>query len=183
MLQGLVQAAQQAQVATGDSGDELLHIVLPKVLEWPFLLFVALLLFWCLFGKELRAILCRGDILLSWGDRRIHLRELSKSLDEELDPIRDDIEELRRSAAEKAPLGAVVTSRVLDDDDMERVKTLVRGALEGSQFQWRSIERLAGASGVNEKRVLEIIRADPTIRLSIGKSGRQIAGLRTRVGD
>ena len=142
MLQELVQAAQQAPAPTGDSGEELWHIMLPKLLEWPFLLFVALVSFWCLFGKELRAILCRGDILLSWGDRSIHLRELSKSLDEELDPIRDDVEELQRSAAEKVPQGAVVTSRVVDDDDVERVTTLVRGALERSKFQWRSIERL-----------------------------------------
>ena len=183
MLQELTQAAQHAQAAVGESGEELWHVVLPKLLEWPFLLFVALMSFWYLFRKEIRAILGRGDILLSWGDRSIHLRELSKSLDEELDPIRDDIEELRLSAAKNMPPGAVDTSRVVDDDDMERVKTRVRGALERSKFQWRSIERLAGASGVDEKRVLEIIRADPTIRLSVGKSGRQIAGLRTRVGD
>ena len=183
MLQESVQAAQQAQAAAEGSGEELWHVVLPKLLEWPFLLFVALMWFWCLFGKELRAMLSRGDILLSWGDRSIHLQELSKSLDEELEPIRDDIEALQHSAAQQLPPGSVVTPRVADDDDMERVKTLIRKALETSKFQWRSIERLAGASCVDEKQVLEIVRADPTIRLGLGKSGRQIAGLRTRVGD
>ena len=52
MLQESVQAMQQAQAAAEGSGEELWHVVLPKLLEWPFLLFVALMWFWCLFGKE-----------------------------------------------------------------------------------------------------------------------------------
>ena len=183
MLQVSVQAAQQAQVVAEGSGEGLWHVVLPKLLEWPFLLFVALVWFGWLFGKELRAMLSRGDILLSWGDRSIHLRELSRSLDEELEPIRDDIEALQCSAAQQLPPGAVVTQRVADDDDKERVKTLIRKALETSKFKWRSIERLAHVSRVDENQVLEIVRDDSTIRLGLGKSGRQIAGLRTRVGD
>lgn len=161
----------------------LLPILLPKLLEAPFLLFVAAVLFIWWFRQQLTALLGRGDILISWGERSIHLRELSKSLDEELEPIRDDIEALKRSipggpASIQAPRQDVQVAG-LPTQDCKHVAARIREALESSQFMWRSIDRLAAVSGMEESQVLEILRADPEVRLSVGKSGRQIAGLRS----
>jgi hypothetical protein len=164
---------------------ELLPVLLPKLLEAPFLLFVAVVVFLCRFRRELTGLLSRGDILISWGEKRsIRLRELSKSLDEELEPIRDDIETLKRSigaGSEPTKVSPPVPPREADED-RKQIATRIREGLRSSEFTWRSVERLAAVSGTTESQVLEILRADPDVRLSVGKSGRQIAGLKSRVG-
>jgi hypothetical protein len=221
-----------------ESIKEMLRIILPKLFEAPFLGFVAVIVFVWSFRRELRLLFGRGDILLSWGERSIRLRDLSKSLDEELDPIRDDIEGLRRSVEPSsdpmrtvdpefriggkfAPEGwtpyegqllPIAENKKLFDligtayggdgestfalpdlrgssnirmpnEDAEQVTSRLRSALESPKFKWRSIERLAAISGLPESRVLELLYADPSVRVSIGKSGRQIAGLKSRVGE
>lgn len=163
---------------------ELLRILLPKLLEAPFLLFIVAVIFLAWFRRELTALLTRGDILISWGERSIRLRDLSESLDEELDPIRDDIEDLKlsigvRSDAAQVSTGAGATNAA---EDRQHIAARIQEELRSSEFSWRSIGRLASAAGTTESQVLQILRADPEVRLSVGKSGRQIAGLKKRVG-
>jgi hypothetical protein len=42
------------------------------------------------------------------------------------------------------------------------------------------VERLSHLAGVSEADALEILRSDPNVVLSRGKSGRQIARLKSR---
>ncbi|MBX7258032.1 MAG: hypothetical protein K1Y02_16850 [Candidatus Hydrogenedentes bacterium] len=163
--------------------------VLIKLLDWPFLFFVALCLIVFIFRKQLVVLLNRGDIQVSWGENRnIRLRDLSENLDKELDPIRDEIETIKEavsnlqqqsgaSSAQQTLLGEpVVISAVDRDNAMQRIKD----ALTSSQYKWRSIDRLAAIAGLEVPQALSIIRSDPEILLSIGKSGRQIARLKSR---
>jgi hypothetical protein len=163
---------------------EMLRIILPKLFEAPFLGFLGFILFLLWFRRELRLLFGRGDILLSWGERSIRLRELSKSLDEELEPIRDDIETLRKSIelTDKKDTVEKALTPSPANEDAEHARSRIRAALASSEYKWRSIDRLAAISGLPESRVLELIRGDPFVRLSVGKSGRRIVGLTSRVG-
>jgi hypothetical protein len=195
-------------LATGASSSPWYQLI-PKVLDWPFLLFVLLVAALVLFYREIQGRVGKGGFSLKWGDGEITIQELSGSLDKELDPIKDDLTELR---AELHQIGSE-RSRVPIERTREHIAFIagpppvtdlpgpplalppppepgpigaqarVRRALEGSEYRWRSIERLAAAAGVPESSALEILRADPEVRLSLGKSGRRIAGLRSRVGD
>ena len=63
--------------------------VLLALLDWPFLLFVFLLLLVLIFKKKVMGLFERGDIQIGWGEgRHIKLKELSDGIDEEIDPIR-----------------------------------------------------------------------------------------------
>jgi hypothetical protein len=74
--------------------------VILKLLDWPFLACVILLLALFLFRQQMAGIFGRGDILISWGENRsIRLRELLSSLDQELDPIRDEISVIKQAIA------------------------------------------------------------------------------------
>ena len=112
----MIQAVQNTSSVTENAGENLLEILLPKSLDWPFLFFLGLLAFCWWFRVELKSVLRRGDILLSWGDRSIRLRELSKSLDEELEPIRDDIESLKRLMAETGNSAEILPTELFDAD-------------------------------------------------------------------
>jgi hypothetical protein len=196
--------------SSSTSAPSVLYPVLGKLLDWPFLLFIVLLGVLIAFQKEFRALLARRDISIKWGDHEIKLRDLSASIDKELDPIRDDLEGLRESpvvfppgltsqlinasvrraidmsdaSAESSGSGtAQLVSGVTKEQRTSAIRNRLRAALQNSQFRWRSVERLAVTAGISESAVVDFLRGDPEVRLSVGKSGRQIAGLRNRVGD
>jgi hypothetical protein len=159
-----------------------------KLLDWPFLLFVVLLFFIWIFRKQLISVFSRGDILLSWGDRSIRLRELSENLDKELDPIREEIDAVKQAVERiqssigtpksqqiEPPPSATHSNKQLDD-----AKQRIQEALKSGKYRWRSIERLAAIGGISENQTLDILRSDPEVVFSVGKSGHQIARLKSR---
>jgi hypothetical protein len=163
-------------------------VLVSKLLDWPFLLFCGLLLFVVLFFRPLHNLLGRGDILLSWGEgRSIRLRELSKRLDQEFDPVHDDIEELRNKLEKlqtqsNNQTGAVVaeghsfTERHSPTDARQRIL----GALKNGKWRWRSLETLSSIAGISEQQTLDLLRSESEVVLGKGKSGRRIARHRSR---
>jgi hypothetical protein len=162
--------------------DPWLEIVL-KLLDWPFLLSIVLFTFLCLFRRPLTALLSRSDIELSWGEgRSIRLRDLGDNLDKELDPLRDEVEALKQAAppvttAEAAKEGAPTPLTSEPRADAQRVMI---EALANPKFRWRSIERLAAIANLPQPEAAELLRFNPDVVFSIGKSKQPIARLKTR---
>jgi len=74
--------------------------VLQTLLDWPFLLFVLILVIVVGFRAQVRAMMGRGDIQISWGENQhIHLKDLSDGLDQEIDPIKEELQLLRDRVA------------------------------------------------------------------------------------
>jgi hypothetical protein len=163
---------------------EALHweAVIVKLLDWPFLLFILLVVFLLLFRVHLIALLNRGDISIGWGDRTIRLRELSQNLDRELDPIRDELETLKKTVAALTPLQEQASipatpASAFPSGARERILETLRDG----KFDWRSIETLANLGGISESQTMDLLRTEPSVVLSLGKSGKPIAGLKSRV--
>jgi hypothetical protein len=165
------------------------HVLL-KLLDWPFLLFVVLGLFILLFRKQLVAVLNRGDIWISWGEHHgIRLRELPDKLDQELAPIRDEIEAIKKAVASIGLQAGVSeaqhleppSSNGLSDAQKQETARRMKEALEAGEYRWRSIERLAAIGGVSEGQALNILRSDPDVVLGADKSGRRLARLASRL--
>lgn len=159
------------------------HVLL-KLLDWPFLLFLIVCVVLVLFRQQLAALFSRGDISISWGKgRSIQLRQLSNHLDEELDPLRDEIECLKQMVADlQAHAGmpeenCIVpsTTQVLSAEEEEQASQRMQQALQSGEYRWRSLERLAAVSGVPEGEALKVLRSHPDVVLGTDKSGRQIA--------
>ncbi len=172
--------------------ESLKHLMVSKLLDWPFLLFVLVIVVGFRFGQEIVAVLRRGDITLAWGERSIRLRDLSQSFDKEIDPIRDDIDGLKRAVTRLEAQGVQIdhpqpslpetaATSAARNDLQEETKRRLREALQSPKFSWRSIDRLAAIAAVEESVVLDVLRSDPEVIFSLGKSGRQLAGLRSRV--
>jgi hypothetical protein len=167
------------------------HLMLPKLLEAPVLIVVVLIGFAVWLRKEIRSMLSRKSISISWGDGSIQLTDLSENLDKELEPIRDEIEGLKRALSEpshsdasrhavpSAPSAVGNNDVSLPPGASERIEA----ALEHSQFKWRSIGRLAAAAGITEEQALAAVRVNPKMKLGVGKSGSIIAALKSRVGS
>jgi ElaB/YqjD/DUF883 family membrane-anchored ribosome-binding protein len=154
-------------------------VLASKLLDWPFLLFCGLLLFTLLFFGPLHGLLGRGDILVSWGEgKSIRLRDLSKKLDQEFDPVHGDIDELR-SKVEQLQRQAGQTSSA-SDAQVPDVRERILDALKNGKWRWRSLEALSDLAGLSEQQTLEILRSERDVVLSRGKSGRRIARHRLR---
>ncbi len=167
-----------------------LELVLLKMLDWPFLAFVILLLAIFLFRRQMASVFGRGDILISWGENRsIRLRELAASLDEELDPIRDEVNVIKKAIAvieanfkvPNAPRMEPITKDELAPDQREMAKKRMKEALVTGEYLWRSLDRLAIIGGISESQALDVLRTDSEVVLSIDKSGRRIARLASRL--
>jgi hypothetical protein len=161
------------------------HDVVLKLLEAPFLVFLTITVRLIVLRKELKALFARSEISIKWGDHSIELKDLSSNFDKELEPLRDDIEVLRQALSQNSSSARVLGVAQAPDEagELAPIRAHLEQALRHSQFKWRSIERLSAIAGASEEQVLSLLRSDPDVRLSVGKSGRQIAGLRSRVGS
>lgn len=156
--------------------------------DWPFLLFVLLVLFAYHFKEKINGLLERGDIQISWGDNKyIKLKDLSEGIDKEIDPLKEEIDDLKEKINE---FGRIVNSnngkesksenaRLTDNQKIEAEKRIYDG-LNNFKYRWRSIERLAAISGITESEVLDILRSNPGVVLSMSKSKKPIAQLRLK---
>ncbi|WP_338669927.1 hypothetical protein [Pseudodesulfovibrio methanolicus] len=73
--------------------------ILLKLLDWPFLLFVGLVLFVQTFREEMRKVIARGGLTVTWGDATFSIDKLPEQLDENFAPLDDDIRTLEERVA------------------------------------------------------------------------------------
>jgi hypothetical protein len=73
--------------------------ILLKLLDWPFLLFVGLVLFVRTFREEMRKVIARGGLTVTWGDATFSIDKLPEQLDENFAPLDDDIRTLEERVA------------------------------------------------------------------------------------
>ena len=66
-----------------------------KFLDWPVLFAVILVGLILLFRRQLGALLARGGVTLTWGDKSIAIAELPEKLNEDFAPITDDIQDIK----------------------------------------------------------------------------------------
>ena len=157
-----------------------------KFLDWPFLLFVILLVLIIIFRHQIRTILGRGDITISWGEgRSIKLHDISDHLDQELDQIREDMQLLKETLHNMqsgAPVhdDKIVVAKVLSEQERHDAAKRMVEALEDGKWRWRTIERLSIIAGTTESEAIKILRGNHEVVLGQDKSGNHIARLRSR---
>jgi hypothetical protein len=156
-------------------------------LDWPFLFFVGISVFVWFFRDSVAALLGRGDIQISWGENRhIKLTEISEGIDEELDPLKEDIQLLKNQVinleASIAPTNGDSKGQKpkqpegLSADAKEDAKKRLLAELKTGKYRWRSMGTIAKKAAISEDDAVDILRAATSdVVLSIGKTGRQIA--------
>lgn len=160
-------------------------LVLEGVLDWPFLLFVIIIFSSLFFRQQLGGLLSRGDIAIDWGTGNIRLRDLSEKFDQEVDPVREDLDALKQAVR---ALELQMGSRSLDEEpsaadpsSADETERRLAEALASPKFKWRSIPRLAQIAALSESGVRDVLSTNPQVVFSADKSGNQLAGLRSRV--
>jgi hypothetical protein len=78
----------------------------------------------------------------------------------------------------KAP-DAMKKVEIKDKRKYNAYERMLQG-LKDEAWTWRSVNKLAGMAGITEDEAIEILRYDPNIAFSVGKSKRRIVKLRNR---
>ena len=151
-----------------------------KIFTWPLTILIILVFF-----KEPLLDLIRNIKKIKKGDFEA---EFDKKADElvaqEVIPIQDQLDKFRKEIEERLEQeflgGEKIKSRstgmLTDEPSTEDViSTRVFNALQNGPYEWRSIDRLAMEAATSNEKVLEILRKDDNVKLSRGRSGRQIA--------
>lgn len=159
-----------------------------KLLDWPMLLFVAIAIVVTIFHNQIASAL-GGDIRISWGTGRIRIKQLSKNLDKELDPIRDEIDRIKEavtvleSASARtagAPPMQPTETKPLMAEDQQKAFDRMLDALRDGRYVWRSIERLAIIGRVSEAQAHEMLLGSAKVVVGTSKAQRPLARLKTR---
>jgi hypothetical protein len=143
-----------------------------KIFEWPFLAFILLISVVVLFYESLSSVLSRGELTIAWSkDQSVRVSNLSAAISGELDPIREDInalkkavEEIKNGARHRAgtgrgrPLLGDVTQHLVadsndggageniqDDAAVLAIDNLVAGNVSASGVEKARIEKLRDA--------------------------------------
>jgi hypothetical protein len=160
-------------------------LLLEGVIDWPFLLFVIIIFCSLFFRQQLGGLLSRGDIAIDWGTGSIRLRELSEKFDQEVDPVREELDALKQAVT---ALESQTGSRSLGDESpaptassADETERRLTEALASPKFKWRSIPRLAQMAALSEPAVRDVLGTNPEVVFSADKSGNQLAGLRGHV--
>lgn len=173
--------ASAATKISPDGGGINWENVIVQALDWPFLLFVLLAVLFVLYRKHLLGILQSGDIQISWGENRsISLKNLSTTLDEELDPLREEVAFLQEQIDQITKKSDTKSKQQLSTDDKENAIVKMKDGLQSHKYRWRSIERLAVMAGVTEEQAHDLLGGQNDVVISKGKSGRIIARLSHR---
>jgi hypothetical protein len=65
----------------------------------------------------------------------------------------------------------------------EAIRSRLDEALSHPRYKWRSLDKVAAAAAIPVDRATALLQADDRVRFSRGRSGNQIVGLRSRVGE
>jgi len=92
----------------------------------------------------------------------------------------DKLIALLQEASESEPAAEPEHAVDFEDGRRRAIHQIMKEALEDINWTWRSIHTLAGKAGVSEEEAADILRQDDNVKLSLGKSGRRIAKLKSR---
>jgi hypothetical protein len=157
-----------------------------KLLDWPFLIAVVLIFFIIFFQKPLKALIYRTEEF-KWGEYSIRLSQLGKKFDQELDtqldaklePLRNELEVLKKSSPEKKPQEVLFADDAIINEPSADALNRIKRALMSPEYRWRTISRLAAIAGISEPEATRLVRS-LNVDFDVNKSGERIAKLKSR---
>jgi hypothetical protein len=97
-------------------------------------------------------------------------------------PSRDFVQLARDLALDHEPFRYDSAEAVRELEDDRGIRGRLTEALQHREHKWRTLERVSIEAATSEEKAADLLRSDPRVRFSKGKSGKIIVGLRTRVG-
>jgi TIR domain len=124
-------------------------------------------------AKKLNALLGEPAGDLEFGN--------TESVSDEMTGVSSLLDQIVQSKVPKETDSPGIDGPGVADDALAPARRRIREELADSRWSWRSIHALSGSAGLDENATLDILRADPLVRLARSKSGKVIAQLKIPV--
>lgn len=158
------------------------HEFLLKTLDWPFLLFVTLIVLIFVFRNDIKKILNKAKITIKYGDHIIELADLPDQLDKDLDPIKErlDLIELQLSSLRDASNTAEIKDKKPTENinqtsppenEQSKNRTVIH-SFKSNRYRYRSLKGLMASTGLSEEEIKQVIESDPRIGVTTNRDGR-----------
>ncbi|UAA38937.1 hypothetical protein KIH87_00755 [Paraneptunicella aestuarii] len=152
---------------------EALQIVL-KLLDWPFLLFILVSTLIYVTRRQIRNLVDRSNLKITWGDRSIELSDLADNLDQDLDPIKerlDALEEQMKTMGKTTPDKEKFTQKEPTELEIDKVLNV---ALKNPRFKYRTLDGIAKDVKIPKDKVQQILGSNPQVQVLKARDGRQL---------
>jgi len=149
-----------------------LNEIILKLFDWPFLLFLVTGFVIFILREQLKTLVNRSNLKITWGDKSIELNELSDNLDQDIDPIKerlDFIEEaLEKLNKEEVSLRTEPTSEPTPQQEQKVITALDAKP----QFHYRTAKGIARDTKVPFSVASHILSRNKKVKVVKSRDGR-----------
>lgn len=148
--------------------------ILLKMLDWPFLFFVVVVVLIFMTKEQLKGLFNRSNLKISWGDRAIELSELADSVDQDLDPIKERLDLLEEKLKSMGGNETTEPTQETAEPTEAEVKQVVNIALRNPKYKYRTVNGIAKEAKVSKVTAQRILGTSPNVRVVKARDGREL---------
>ncbi|WP_372739143.1 hypothetical protein [Neptunomonas sp.] len=146
-----------------------------KLIDWPFLLFIIVVFLIFLMKDQLKGLVDRSNVKITWGDRSIELNELADNVDQDIDPIKERIdlieEKLAKITTDEVPTEQVNSDPEPTTDDIYKV---LHVGLANPKYKYRTASGVAKDAEIPIQTAQTILTSNPNIRVVKARDGKEL---------
>lgn len=146
-----------------------------KLIDWPFLLFIIVVFLIFMVKDQLKGLVDRSNVKITWGDRSIELNELADNVDQDIDPIKERIDLLEEQVAKITMDDLQIAQTAGDpeptDDDIDEVMNV---ALANPKYKYRTVSGVARDANIPVQTAQKILTSHPNIRVVKARDGKEL---------
>ncbi|WP_201347998.1 hypothetical protein [Neptunomonas japonica] len=147
-----------------------------KLIDWPFLLFLIAVFLIFMMKDQLKALVDRSNVKITWGDRSIELNDLADNVDQDMDPIKERIdlleERLAKITADDLPVE--LSSSEEPEPTNQDIDKVINVALANPKYKYRTVSGVAREANIPIQTAQKILTSNPKIRVVKARDGKEI---------
>ena len=156
-----------------------------RILDWPVTMPVLIVMLLIVFRTEMKAVLNRSNIKVSWGDKAIELNELEDNIDRDLDPIKEQLDALEAKLQVLEEKENTKDDQEADSKETNRDNKLsstesaaILKALSNKKYRYRTASGIAHDTNLPRTKIIKALGQIPTVQKASSRDGRPIFTLK-----
>jgi len=148
--------------------------ILLKMLDWPFLFFVLVVVLIIMTRDQLKGLINRSNIKITWGDRSIELNELADNVDQDLDPIKERLDLLEEQLQSMGSAQPNEPAEEAKQPTPAEIKKVINVALKNPKYKYRTVNGIAKEAKIPTVTAQKILGTNPNVRVVKARDGREL---------
>ena len=124
---------------------------------------------------QLKALVDRSNLKITWGDRLIELNELADNVDQDMDPIKERIElleeQLVKITTDDLQIEPLNQGLEPTGDDIDKV---LHVALANPKYKYRTASGVVRDANIPIQTAQKILTSNPNVRVVKARDGKEI---------